>query len=419
MKKPRLLALALAGLTTIAVSACSSGGSGNPNEFQFWSFSGIGQSVAVDRYSEAHPDITVKLTEVGNAQETAQALTTALAGGKVPDLALIQADDMPKFVENAQNFVDLGELGAKDMRGDYFDWVFDQAVSVDGRIIGVPTDVGGMAMAYRADLLEEAGLPSEPDEVAKEWGSWEDFIAFGKKYTDATGKPFIDNMSTTVFFEAVNQVTEKFYTPDGELSYDTNPQVRDAFQLAIDAYDAGISADLASFSAGWSAGKANGAYAAMAAPSWMLNGIKTDAPDTEGKWRITTVPGIAGNWGGSYLAIPERAGNPDAAWDYIAEMQSPEGQLEQFRSSGSLPSTVSAYETDEVKNYTDPFFGDSKIGEVLGESLANYNSFYNGPDTNIIGTAMHSALLDTEAGNIASADAWQTALDNAKVALGG
>jgi spermidine/putrescine-binding protein len=38
------------------------------------------------------------------------------------------------------------------------------------------------------------------------------------------------------------------------------------------------------------------------------------------------IPGGAGN----FLAIPKNAKNPKAAWDYIATMQSPHGQLERF-----------------------------------------------------------------------------------------
>jgi cellobiose transport system substrate-binding protein len=66
----------------------------------------------VDQYVQEHPGIEVELTEVGGSVETAQALTTALAGGEVPDLVLIRGDDLPKFVEQPQNFHDLREFGA-------------------------------------------------------------------------------------------------------------------------------------------------------------------------------------------------------------------------------------------------------------------------------------------------------------------
>ena len=69
------------------------------------------------------------------------------------------------------------------------------------------------------------------------WSTWDDFIAMGEKYTEATGKPFVDNVETSIFFSTVNQVTEKYYSPEGELVYDTNPQVEDAFNVAVDTYD--------------------------------------------------------------------------------------------------------------------------------------------------------------------------------------
>ena len=94
----RKLALPVAALGAFAllISGCSSGGSGSesgsgdPNaEFEFWSFTGIGQKDSVDRYLEINPDAKVKLSEVGSTTETATALTAALAGGRVPDLVMI------------------------------------------------------------------------------------------------------------------------------------------------------------------------------------------------------------------------------------------------------------------------------------------------------------------------------------------
>lgn len=422
----RSLALPIAaiGALALALSGCTSGGSGSasddPNaEFEFWSFTGIGQKDSVDRYLEQNPDAKVKLTEVGSTTETATALTAALAGGKVPDLVMIQNDDLPKFVENPGNFVDLRTLGGDDIGEGYLDWAVEGATAEDGSIIGIPTDVGGLAFAYRADLFEGAGLPTDPDEVAQMWATWDDFIAMGEKYTEATGEPFVDNVETSVFFSTVNQVTEKYYSDDGELIYDSNPQVEEAFDVAVRTYEAGISAGIAAWSSGWGPGKANGSFAVTTAPSWILSGLKTDAPDTEGKWRIASIPGTGGNWGGSVIAIPARADNPAAAWQYIETMLSPEGQTEHFSVTGTFPAAKAALESDEVRQYTDPFFGDSPIGEIMSESVTQFNSFYNGPDTSAIGAALLNALVDMEAGNVPPDEAWQTGLDSVRAALGG
>jgi cellobiose transport system substrate-binding protein len=422
----RMLAIPIAaiGAIALALTGCSSGGGGSadgdPNaEVEFWSFTGIGQQESVDRYLEAKPDAKVKLSEVGSTTETATALTAALAGGKVPDLVMIQGDDLPKFVENPSNFIDLRTLGGDDVGDDYLDWAIDAATGEDGSIIGIPTDVGGLSFAYRADLFEAAGLPTDPEEVAAMWSNWDDFIEMGKKYTEATGQPFVDNVETTMFFATVNQVTEKYYSPSGELIFDSNPEVEDAFQVAVDAYDAGISAGIAAWSSGWAPGKANGAFAVTTAPSWILSGLKNDAPDTEGKWRIASIPGVGGNWGGSVIAIPARAEHPEAAWQYIQTMLSPEGQTEHFTQTGTMPAAKAALESEAVLSYTDPFFGDSAIGKVMSDSVLQFNSFYNGPDTSAIGGALLNALVDMEAGNVPPAHAWQTGVDSANAAIGG
>ncbi|WP_432522664.1 ABC transporter substrate-binding protein [Kineococcus sp. SYSU DK006] len=422
LSRRRALALsALAGGTALTASACSSGGSSgssDPNTFEFWSFTGINQKDSVEEYKQLAPDVTVKLTEVGNAQETAQGLTTALAGGKVPDLVLIQAGDLPKFMKNPGNFVDLTTLGADDIQDDYVDWVMAQATAKSGEIIGIPTDVGGMGVAYRTDLMAAAGLPTNRDEVSALWPTWEDFIATGQRYTQATGNAFIDNAATTVFLQAVSQGEEQYYSADGDVVYDTNPIVRESFDLGLQAIAAGITAKLESFTDGWNAGMAKGAFAAVAAPSWMLGSIRSAAPATEGKWDIAVIPGGSGNWGGSYLAIPARAANPQAAWKYITTMQSPEQQLQHFIDAGSLPTTPVNYDKPELVNHTDPFFSGAPTGKIFTQAVLGLKPFVNGEYNTEISTELLNALNGVEGDGAPADAAWDTATKNIKTAIG-
>ncbi|MEU4449252.1 extracellular solute-binding protein [Actinosynnema sp. NPDC050801] len=406
------------------VAACTpgtgGGGGGDGKSFEFWSFSAINQKLSVDAYKQKHPDVDVKLTEVGSSVETAQALTTALAGGKVPDLVLIQGDDLPKFVQQPQNFVDLRTMGADDIKGDYLDWVFKQSVAKDGEVLGIPTDVGGMAMVYRTDLFAAAGLPTDREAVSALWPTWDDYIETGKRYKQQTGKAFVDNAATSVFYQAVNQVSEKYYDNDKrEPVYDSNPQVRTAFDLGIKAATSGITAGQTSFETAWSAGMAQGQYATVAAPSWMLNSIRTTAPDTKGKWDIARIPGGSGNWGGSYLAIPKRAQNPEAAWNYIKEMQSPQGQLEHFGRVGALPSTPSVYKDEKLSSAKDPFFSDAPTGTIYTDSLLELKPFYIGPDSATIGQEFLNSITNVEQAGGNAATAWDDAVRNIKTAIGG
>lgn len=424
MRRRLAAVVAAAAVVVVALSGCSAGGgSGAKDDLKspvaFWSFTGIGAKGAVADYLKKVPGAQVKLTEVGSSSETATALTAALAGGKVPDLVMIQDGDLPNFAANSANFLDLRTLGGKDVSKDYLGWAADGATAKNGSVIGIPTDVGGLSFAYRADLFAKAGLPTDPDAVEKMWSNWDDFIAMGKKYTAATGKPFVDNVETSVFYATVNQVTEQYYSPTGKLVLDSNPQVKDAFNVAVKAQQAGISANIAAFSSASAPGMANGAFAVTLAPSWMLSGIKTNAPKTSGQWRVATVPGIGGNWGGSVIAIPARAAHPAAAWQYIKTMMSPSAQEGNFNKTGSFPAATSAIESSSVASYTDKFYGDSKIGSVIAASVKKYPSFYNGPDGAAISTALSNALITMEQGKVKPDDAWKAALSSANTAVKG
>jgi len=425
VKSRNVSAVVCAAIAALSLAACSGSPSEAPSgesggsSFEFWSFTGINQKQAVNEYQKQKPDVQVKLTEVGNAQETAQALTTALAGGKVPDLVLIQGDDLPKFVQQPQNFVDLRTMGADKVKGDYLDWVISQPTAKDGSIIGIPTDVGGMAIAYRADLFKEAGLPTDREEVGKLWPTWDAFIEVGEKYKAATGKAFIDNAGGSIYSQVVNQGQEKYYDPQGNLVYERSPQVRTAFDLALKAVDAGITAKQSSFTEGWSAAMKRGDFAVAAAPVWFLGQIRDNAPDTKGKWDIATIPGGSGNWGGSFLAIPKGAKNPQAAWDYIATTQSPQGQLAHFAEARSLPATPSVYQDPKLTSAKDEFFSGAPIGKIYTDSLLGLKPFLIGPDSTTIGTEFTNAITNVEQGKGDPAKAWDAAVTNIKTAIGG
>jgi cellobiose transport system substrate-binding protein len=396
------VAAALAGCSTTGSNASSS------KDFSFWSFTGINAKADVQAYEKAHPGVHIKLTEVGGSTDTAKALTAALAGGKVPDMVLIQGDDLPKFVQHPDNFLDLRTLGAGNIKNEYAPAIWDQSVATDGTVLGVPTDVGGMALSYRKDLFAAAGLPTDPDKVSALLSNWQDFLKVGQQYTQKTHKPFIDNAETSIFYQAVNQGSEKYYNSARQLDYG-NAQVKAAFDLALQGVQDGIAANLTTFTTAWSAGLQKGAFAVVATPSWMLGSVKTNAPNTSGKWGLAKIPGASGNWGGSYLAIPKRAANPQAAWTYIKNTESPQAQLNRFLIGGGLPTTVANYTNPQLLAKTDPFFSDAPIGKIFTQSIVGLQSFYIGPDSAQIGTDYLSAIQNVENKKIPASQAWSSA----------
>ncbi len=104
----------------------------------------------------------------------------------------VQAIEVANIAEvvgtQADKFTDMSKVEGVKKEG-WLPWKWEQATTKDGQTIGLGTDVGPMAICYRKDLFEKAGLPSDRAEVGKLWaGDWNKFIATGEKYKKAAGK---------------------------------------------------------------------------------------------------------------------------------------------------------------------------------------------------------------------------------------
>ena len=155
-------------------------------------------------------------------------------------------------------------------------------MAADGTVIGIPTDLGGLAMCYRADLFEAAGLPTDRDEVTAAIADWDGFIALGQEYVEASGMPFIDSAAGSVYNVVKKQGDKEYYEDDGTPIYETSEQNIKAWDTAVKAIEAGISANISQFSPEWNAAMSNGDFAALSCPAWMMNYIQDHAADRSG-----------------------------------------------------------------------------------------------------------------------------------------
>jgi cellobiose transport system substrate-binding protein len=380
-----------------------------PVTLQWWLFGNFDEEAMIAAYQEDHPNVTIETT-VAEYNDHHDALTTAIAAGAgAPDIAVIEVGFMSRFLAQPDNFYNLLDFGAGELEGNFLDWKWNAGLTGDGSsLIALGTDIGPMAMAYRTDLFEEAGLPTEREEVSALWPTWEDFIAVGEQYVEATGRAFTDEDSQ-LYNPVLNQTGEKYYSPENELIYDSNPTVRGAWDLTCDAIDAGIFLNVEPFSTEWNAPMTNGDFATLTAPSWMMGYIKGQAPDTEGLWDLAALPGGGGNWGGSFLAIPAQSENAQAAYDFIEWYTAPEQQLTVFQDVGNFPSAPSVY--GDIGDLTDPFFNDAPYGQIYAAVAEANVPIYEGPDEGVIRSIFESALDRVSNGEESCEEGWNSALD--------
>lgn len=408
------VAVALTGCGGGDDPSAESGGGGDSGEsitLNVWGFADLSAEL-VEQYEAEHPGVDIQ-TKISDYDAAHQTLLTALAAGQGPDVAQIAVDYMGEFVGNSAAFTDLRDFGAEDIAGDFLDWRWNAGVASDGAVVGIPTDVGGMAIAYRTDLFQAAGLPTDREQVGALWPDWDGYLAAGEQYVAATGQPFVD-AGKAIFRAASNQADEKYYDEDGNLIFADSPAIREAWDYSMAAIDAGLSADLATWSPEWFAGMANGGFATIPAPAWMLGTIEQQAPDTAGLWDIATLPGTAGNDGGSYLAIPKEAPHAQAAYDFITWLEAPEQQLALFEATNTFPSTPELYTNPAVTGLTNPFFNDAPVGEIYIASVESVQGYPIGADSRIVEQQFEAAVGRVEQDAQSADDAWDQAIEDAE-----
>src|SRR5690606_25204930 len=170
-----------------------------------------------------------------------------------------------------------------------------------GRFCFWPMDTGPTGFYYRSDLFAEAKLPSEPDEVSAAIRTWEEWIELGEKLRKNSDRALV-NAGKVVYGQFINASAERYFDDQNRPLYSREGSaVRQAWEIAVQAIKAGVTARLPSNTSGdqnaaWVSGRTAGHIEAV----WWGEILKDTAPDTAGKWRIAMQPVKPGNSGGSF-----------------------------------------------------------------------------------------------------------------------
>lgn len=406
-------------------SASAAGGSGDEKVTLtvglFGTF-GFEEAGLYDEYMRLHPNVTIEETSIEFEQDYYQALQTHLAGGA--GLSDIQGIEVARIAEvtqtQADQWVDLNELGADELEDAFFPWKWEAARTADGATVGLGTDTGPQAICYRTDLFEQAGLPTDREELSSMWETWDDFLEIGRQYAQNApdGSAFIDSPSG-LYNAVIGQSETQYYDEDGNLIYDTNPVVKDAWGIAVQAIDAGLTAKLEQFDQPWNQAFANGAFATIACPAWMIGYIKGQAGDAgAGNWDVASIPGDGGNWGGSYLAIPTASEHQEEAYALLEWLTAPEQQIAMWTQAQHFPSSSTAAADPAVESATDEYFNDAPIGEIFKESADDLPIATLGPKDGVIKDTISNGLLRIDQQGEDPDTAWQKTLDDIENAIG-
>jgi len=382
-----LVAVALSGCATTATPGDSAEGIDcTPAEgkvdltFTSW-IPGI-ESV-VDIWNEENPDIQVAVQTGPNGNGgTYKNFFNQLSAGNAPDLGQIEYDALPNFrvqdgLENIASCANVSE--SKDL---FIDWTWNQVTfNEEGAVYAVPQDTGPMALYYRKDLFEKAGIPVPT--------TWDEYQAAAVQIRDEGG--YITNFpqnDVNWFAGLVWQAGGQWFANDGD-AWDVTLTSPESEKVA-DYWQGLIADDLVSKVPAWT-DEWNNAYNTgndwtWISAVWGANSISSGAPDTAGDWAVAPMPQwnagetAAGNWGGSSTAVLKGSKHPYEAAQFALWLNTDPDALTALNKEANLyPATTEGLSLPVLADGVE-FYGDQKIYDIFADAAAQTNpDFVWGP----------------------------------------
>ena len=133
-------------------------------------------------FTQANPDISINLVDIGDTVYGNQKYLTAVAGGTGPDVAYQNRHTFSQFASR-KLYLDVTELFAADglKADDYYPVQFSE-VNWQGKLYGLPQATDTRFLFWNKAHFKEVGLDPETPPV-----NWDELAAFAQKLTQKDG----------------------------------------------------------------------------------------------------------------------------------------------------------------------------------------------------------------------------------------
>jgi arabinosaccharide transport system substrate-binding protein len=260
--------------------------------------------------------------------------------------------------------------------------------SKQGRIFGLPHDVHPMMLAYRADIVEAAGIDVSQIET------WDDFVrVLSPLLLDAQGKRRSDRYLLNLWETQIDMIEALTLQAGGGAvdaqglpMLDTEENAIAISQLAVWTRGANpIAAEVAYFDGTGHQLMREGFVIATFAPDWMCNFWRKEVPQLEGKLKLMPLPAWKKGgprtsvWGGTMLGIPRTAENPEALWEFAKHLYLSRELARELYERGDIVTPVREFWDDPVFDKPDPFFMGQAKGRLYIQLAPQVPERYSSP----------------------------------------
>jgi ABC-type glycerol-3-phosphate transport system substrate-binding protein len=321
-----------------------------------WLGSGLWDAIIGEFQAEC-PGLSVTFAQRSSSDNIVGLQLALSAGEGGCDVCNIEVKDFGQFV-NSGALLDLTDR-VEPFRDLIPEDAWQYVTGSDGRVYGVPVDVGPVVMYYRRDVFELAGLPSDPDSVSEMVSTWDSYLEVCQTIKENTGLLCFPNSRADNDARIYEMILWSqglgYYDADGALAVNSPENVA-ALELMGRFWENDLVSDASSWTNEWYAGFSSfdQPVASIVIAGWMELFLPTwIAPDTAGLWGVARMPGGAEDSpraaldGGSALFIPAHTPNADAAWSFIENTILADDVMLAFRTDptrgGVLPAITSVY----------------------------------------------------------------------------
>jgi multiple sugar transport system substrate-binding protein len=317
---------------------------------------------AIPLWERRHPDVKLHIVSRQYADHHT-AMTTALSTSVLlPDVMALEQSYVGRFAQGS-GLEDLSRepYGIARFRSRLVPYAYDQAMTRNGAVVAMPTDIGPGTMLYRADILARAGVAEE--DLTRSWSS---YLDAGSRIKAATGAYLIAHVQQIkdILIRTGLKAGEGLYFDQDSRVLVTSERFVRAFDVARQVRRHKLDARVAAWSNEWAEGFKRGSLATELSGAWLVGQLSNwVAPQTRGLWRAAQLPeGSHVAYGGAFYAMPRRAASSRKAlaWEFIQLMTlDRERQLMAFKQYDAFPALLETHD--------DAFF-DEPVAFLAGQN---------------------------------------------------
>jgi multiple sugar transport system substrate-binding protein len=371
----------------------------NQTVLTVWYFDKVSMNTVIPLFEQTHPGVKINFVEQPFGDISKKYLAALAAKQGVPDVIGLDTSMVGQFLDAGENL--LGEpYNAGQLKNDFVQWKFNAPLTASGEMAAMPWDVATGVMFYRPDVFQAAGLPSDPDQLAKSLATWDDFIKAGQAIKATSGG------QTAIVGNEHDVFNAAYWQNGGNVAQNGSivllPEGLQPLQTAMKAKEANIGANVPAWSERWAPSLQSGKIASVVMGGWMLGNLENLIdPDGAGNWRVTTPPGGAFSNGGTYIQVPKLAEHKQLAWEFTRFLTTnPDALNAVFQKTGIVPAYTPAW-SSPIYDQPVPYLGGQAAFRLMVNLAQQVKPLTYSP-VDALGTDLLNAQVDAAIGGKAS-----------------